>query len=582
MLTDKIHFAPGETVTLQTGNQCRLTGEIDNAQVVQGSFVASGFGGFTITDQKTGQPSVFTVSSNPLDVGVGGQLGSLGFTGDPKCLTAAAQLAANYQTVGEYVFFGPSDCMNLDWSTQPGGVGFSGQGHYPQSDALAQQAIAGLKAKGITPIVYCNSAPCGPAGWAWAAANSNLCIKDPFGNLAPQDPAIIAGWNSWTTPGGPPAGNPLAGHEIWQTVRVDWSNPAAIQAAVAGLQVAVKRYGFAAIRLDGFPDVPGNAAATMANAVAVRQGMDGVAAVGANFGRNYPADAHAAVYASDGGLALTEAGGTWQDGLAINAAGGNWYQCNAPYAFPAHPMYGQGMTVAQNQWLLRWSGFLWDRSAYLVTTSPSVGTYVKTRRGADGLRYDVLFFTQPGTYQLPSPAAAVSTPEGVTFGTSSANIKTFGIAIWKINDILPTGTITVTCDHGSSGYTSTLDAGGRQWRPDLSTSADARGPTYPFLGFASLSPMPPGTYQPLFRIWYEPDSRGALIHLRIEDNGTGKDISTLNLGTGGQPFSSGWGYQDYRLPPITLTSPGNLQASVYPVGKSFSALHLDSVSFVPV
>lgn len=580
MLTDRIHYAPNDTVFLSTKNPCRLISEIDNESVVTGSFLASGFGGFQVVDTVTGAASTFTVSENPLDTGVGGQLGSLGMTADPKCLTAAAQLAANCQSIAEFVFFAPSDAMNLDWSTQPGGVGYSGQGHYPQNDANAIAAIANLKAKGITPVLYCNSAPCGPAGWAWAAANPSLCIRDPFGNLAPRNPALLAQWDTWSTPGAPSTG-PFAGSFIWDTVRVDWSKPAAIQQAASALQAGVKRYGFLCVRFDGFPDVPGNPAATVSNGVVVRQGLDGAALVGANFGQSFPADAHSAIYISGGGLALTEAGGTWQDGLAINAQGGNWYQCNAPYSFPAHPMYGQGMTVEQNRWLLRWSGFLWDRTAYTVTTNPPVGSYVRTRRGADGFRYDTLFFTAPGTYALLSPAAVVTTPEGTSYDISVATIKSYGIAIWKIDDILPPGTITVTCDRGSSGYTSNLDAAGRQWRPDLSTSDDKRGPTYPFLGFASLQPMPAGTYQPVFRIWHEPDPRGALVHLRIEDNATGKDISTLNLGTGAQPFSSGWGYQDYRLPPIKLTSPENLQASVYPMGKSFGALHLDSVSFVP-
>lgn len=571
MLTDRIHYKPGDTVTLQTKNTCTLVGEIDNASVVQGSLIAAGFGGFMIIDQVTQAASVFTVASNPLDVAVGGGAGAGGMTGGTKWTELAAQLAANGQTLVELPFWSPADCMNLDWSTQPGGAGYSGQTHYPENDANLIALIQQCHALGIAVVAYANEIPCGPAGWEWAQHNPTLCIRDPFGNLAPQNPALLAAWGSWSTAGLPGTGA-LATANLWQQVQVDYSNPAAIEAMVGGLQVAVKRYGFDAVRLDGFPDVPGNASATIGNAVAIRQGLEGLCLTGANFGKSYPADAHAAVYVSGGGLALSEDGGTWQDGLAINSQGGNWYQCNAPYSFPAHPMYGQGLSVSQNQWLLRWSACLWDRSAYVVTTSPSVGSYVKSRRGSDGLRYDVLFFTQPGTYQLPS-AAFVTTPEGGDLSSSTvAVIKSFGIAVWKIDDLFPAGTVTVPCNRGSTGYNPPLGHDGRQWRPDLST-----GP-YPFLGFASISPIPQGSWNAVFRLWWESDPRGAAIHMRVEDNVSGKDLVTLDVGNGCHtPISSGWGYCDYRLP---FTGGGDLQASCWP-DSGYGKLHLNSVSFVP-
>lgn len=582
-LTDKIHYAPGDTVTLTTKNRCTLTGEVDATSTVSTSFAAAGFGGFTVTDSVTGASSIFTVSANPLDTAVGGQGGSGLWTGGTKWSTMASQLLSQNASYVELQFCTPADCMVLNWATQPGGQGYSGQGHFPENDGNMLALVQQLHAAGISVGCYTNCYPCGPAGYAWAAANRGLCLLDPFGNIAGSTgytPSLLAGWNNAAQPA------------LWMPISVDWRQRDAVQQATAAVVECVKHYGFDCMRWDGFYTVPGNASVNVANAVAVRQALGGLALVGNNFGQQIETDSLASVLVSGGGMYLQESGAeTWQGGLAVNSIDGNWFTAangESSYSFPSHPAFGQYTTPAINRWLLLRSGPLWDRSAAVVTTTPSVGAYVRSRRSQlDGLRYDTLFLPTPGTYQLPSTANLVTTPEGDTVNTATATVTTYGLAIWKIDDRLPSGSIVIPCNKGSTGYDSTLGTDGNQWRPSLSTSTDARGPTYPFLGFASVAPVPPANYQAVFRLWYEPAAGGCQLRLRVVDNASGQEIAVGYLHSAGvvptaapsQAMSGGWGYQDYRL---SFSGGGNLQASVWPVGNSFGALHLAQVAFVPV
>lgn len=571
MLTDKIHYRPGDLVMLTTPNGCNVVSEIDNTQNVAGSFVATGFGGFSVTDAITGATSVYTVSDNPLDTAVGGGQGGDGHTGGTKWSTLPQTLLNNGQSFVELFFWGPDDCSCLDWSTQPGGDGYSGQARYHENHSNTISLIKQLHAVGIAVGLYVNCYPCGPPGWNDFAVNhKDWCILDPFGNVTCPSPADLARWNdpTWTS-------------SNWMPIRVDWSNLNAVDFAVQQIVNSINVYDWDVVRYDGFYDVPGDVSATIRNAVAVRTGIAELAICGGNFGKGGDYSNKAAIYCSDGGLYLQEAGQQgWQVGLAANAIDANWFTTGngeTSYAFPSHPMYGQFTTPNINRWLLRWSGFLWDRRAIVVSQSPPVGSYVTSRRGADGLRYDTLFFTQPGSYALPSTADVVTTPENTTYSSATATIKTFGIAIWKVDDRLPAGAISVVCDHGTTGYAAPIGADGRQYRPDLSTG------TYPFLRFASVGPMSAGTYQAIFRLWYESSPVGAALRLRVEDNTAGQDISVMFLGRGcPQPLSTGWGYQDYKLSPFTLSQSTTLQASAWPLGTCGGALHLDSVSFVRI